>query len=60
MLDVLTRYLRSYRRYIEYFYYIVVPEPRSDLPRVEPYAVGRWKPNEAGLYAQADLYPSGI
>ncbi|CAB3998671.1 Hypothetical predicted protein, partial [Paramuricea clavata] len=34
------------------------PKPPVDLPRVEPYAVGRWTPNEAGLYAQADLFPS--
>jgi hypothetical protein len=38
---------------------IVAPRPPVDLPRVEPYAVGRWTPNEAGLYAQADLFPSG-
>lgn len=35
------------------------PELSRDIPRVEPYAVGRWTPNEAGLYAQAALFPTG-
>ncbi|XP_028401814.1 uncharacterized protein LOC114524821 isoform X2 [Dendronephthya gigantea] len=34
-------------------------EPLMDLPRVEPYAVGRWTPNEAGLYARANLFHPG-
>ena len=38
---------------------ILVPDPPVDLPRVEPYAVSRWTPDEVGLYARADLFASG-